>query len=202
MPIVEPEVLMDGDNTIETCDDVTGRTLRALYAALYEQDIHLRGTLLKPNMVIAGKGCPTQDPPETVASSDGAQLQAPRAGARARDRLPLGRPERGAGDGEPERHQPRRRAVAALVLVRPRVAGVCARGVGRRSANLEAAQAAFVHRARMNSLAVAGEWSAERRAGGRRLDSRRANAASSSDDATTLPGFMIPCGSKSALTPR
>ena len=37
VPIVEPEVLMDADNTIERCDDVTGRTLRALYAALYEQ---------------------------------------------------------------------------------------------------------------------------------------------------------------------
>ena len=57
VPIVEPEVLMDGDHTIETCDDVTGRTLRALYAELYDQDVHLRGTLLKPNMVIAGKGC-------------------------------------------------------------------------------------------------------------------------------------------------
>ena len=67
VPIVEPEVLMDADNTIEACDDVTGRTLRAVFAELYGQDIHLRGTLLKPNMVIAGKGCPTQSPPETVA---------------------------------------------------------------------------------------------------------------------------------------
>ena len=63
VPIVEPEVLMDADNTIETCDDVTGRTLRALYAALYEHDVHLRGTLLKPNMVIAGKGCPARTRP-------------------------------------------------------------------------------------------------------------------------------------------
>ena len=58
---------MDADNTIEVCDDVTGRTLRAVFAALYEADVHLRGTLLKPNMVIAGKGCQTQDTPERVA---------------------------------------------------------------------------------------------------------------------------------------
>ena len=109
MPIVEPEVLMDADNTIESCDDVTGRTLRALFAELYEQDVHLRGTLLKPNMVIAGKGCPTQAPAETVARADGAQLHASRAGARPRDRLPLGRPARGPGDREPERDQPARR---------------------------------------------------------------------------------------------
>ena len=62
VPIVEPEVLMDADNTIEVCDDVTGRTLQALYAALYEQDVDLEGTLLKPNMVIAGKGCAEQAP--------------------------------------------------------------------------------------------------------------------------------------------
>ena len=68
VPIVEPEVLMDGDNTIETCDDVTGRTLRALYAALYAFDVHLRGTLLKPNMVIAGKGSHVQATTEQIAT--------------------------------------------------------------------------------------------------------------------------------------
>ena len=107
VPIVEPEVLMDADNTIETCEDVTGRTLRALYAALYGLDVHLRGTLLKPNMVIAGKGCARQDPPERIADADRARPAAPCAGARPRGRVPLRRPERGAGDGEPERDQPR-----------------------------------------------------------------------------------------------
>src|SRR6478672_1241326 len=68
VPIVEPEVLMDADNSIETCEDVTGRTLRTLYAALYGLDVHLRGTLLKPNMVIAGKGSDRQDPPERIAT--------------------------------------------------------------------------------------------------------------------------------------
>jgi fructose-bisphosphate aldolase class I len=60
VPIVEPEVLMDADNTIERCYEVTSRTLHALYDELYRQDVDLPGTLLKPNMVIAGKGSPEQ----------------------------------------------------------------------------------------------------------------------------------------------
>ena len=152
VPIVEPEVLMDADNTIETCDDVTGRTLRALYAALYAFDVHLRGTLLKPNMVIAGKGCPEQAPTERIADADGAQPAAPRARARAGHRVPLRRPERGAGDREPERDQPRS---AARGRSRTRTAGRCRRRALEawrgEPANVEAAQAAFLHRARMNS---------------------------------------------------
>ena len=105
VPIVEPEVLMDADNTIEVCDDVTGRTLRAVFAELYEQDVHLRGTLLKPNMVIAGKGSSVAGDPGDGGPDDRAQLPAARAGARAGHRLPLGRAVRGRGDGEPERDQ-------------------------------------------------------------------------------------------------
>ena len=54
MPIVEPEVLMDGDHTIERSDDVTADVLQALYDQLYEQRIFLEGTILKPNMVLSG----------------------------------------------------------------------------------------------------------------------------------------------------
>jgi fructose-bisphosphate aldolase class I len=67
VPIVEPEVLMDGDHSIETCHEVTGRTLRAVYRALFEFDVHMRGTLLKPNMDIAGKGAATQATTEQIA---------------------------------------------------------------------------------------------------------------------------------------
>ncbi len=58
MPIVEPEVLMDADNTIETCDDVTGRTLRAVYAALYAFDVHLRGHAAEAEHGDRGQGLP------------------------------------------------------------------------------------------------------------------------------------------------
>ena len=54
VPIVEPEVLMDGDHTIERSDDVTADVLQALYDQLYEQRVFLEGTILKPNMVLSG----------------------------------------------------------------------------------------------------------------------------------------------------
>ncbi len=160
VPIVEPEVLMDGDNTIETCDDVTGRTLRALYAQLFEQDVHLRGTLLKPNMVIAGKGCTTQDAPETVATMTVHNLM------RHVPALVPGIVFLSGGQSEVQ-------ATENLNAIN-RVGGPwpLSYSYGRAlqasaleawagdPANLDAAQAVFVHRARMNSLAVAGEWSA------------------------------------------
>ena len=57
VPIVEPEVLMDADNDIETCYRATPRTLHKVFDELYHQRVDLRGILLKPNMVISGKGC-------------------------------------------------------------------------------------------------------------------------------------------------
>ncbi len=54
VPIVEPEVLMDGDHTIEESAKATGRALQALYTELHDQRIDVRGTLLKPNMVVSG----------------------------------------------------------------------------------------------------------------------------------------------------
>jgi fructose-bisphosphate aldolase, class I len=66
VPIVEPEVLMDADNDIETCYDATSRTLHAVFHELYHQRVDLEGMLLKPNMVISGKGCATQASAEEV----------------------------------------------------------------------------------------------------------------------------------------
>ncbi|HWB22071.1 MAG TPA: class I fructose-bisphosphate aldolase [Gaiellaceae bacterium] len=54
VPIVEPEVLMDGDHTIEESAKATGRVLQAVYTELHDQRIDFRGTLLKPNMVLSG----------------------------------------------------------------------------------------------------------------------------------------------------
>ncbi len=68
VPIVEPEVLMDGSHTIERCEEVTGLVLRAVFEALFEQGIALEGMLLKPNMVLAGKECPRQASVEEVAT--------------------------------------------------------------------------------------------------------------------------------------
>ena len=60
VPIVEPEVLMDGAHSIERCEEVTGIVLHAVFHALFEQGVALEGMLLKPNMVIAGKECPVR----------------------------------------------------------------------------------------------------------------------------------------------
>jgi len=67
VPIVEPETLMDADNTIERCYEVTGRVLHTLFDQLYRQGVTYEHTILKVNMVIAGKQCPTQAGPEQVA---------------------------------------------------------------------------------------------------------------------------------------
>ena len=69
VPMVEPEVLMDGDHDIETCYEVTEAVLRSLFAALYEQNVLLEGTILKASMVIAGKDCPEQADVQEVAES-------------------------------------------------------------------------------------------------------------------------------------
>ena len=67
VPIVEPEVLMDGAHDIDACDAASRSTLRALYAALAEQDVHLEGTVLKASMVLSGKDCDRQAPVGEVA---------------------------------------------------------------------------------------------------------------------------------------
>ncbi len=69
VPIVEPEVLMDGSHTIERCEEVTGVVLHAVFDALFEQGVVLEAMLLKPNMVIAGKECPRQASMNEVATA-------------------------------------------------------------------------------------------------------------------------------------
>src|SRR6516225_6710595 len=69
VPIVEPEVLMDGSHTIERCEGVTGTVLHAVFNALFEQGVALEGMLLKPNMVLAGKECARQASVEEVATA-------------------------------------------------------------------------------------------------------------------------------------
>ncbi|MES1925391.1 class I fructose-bisphosphate aldolase [Salinisphaera sp. T31B1] len=69
VPIVEPEVLMDGANSIERCEAVTDRVLDAVFTELKRQNVLLEGMLLKPNMVIAGKSSPQQAGVDQVAEA-------------------------------------------------------------------------------------------------------------------------------------
>jgi fructose-bisphosphate aldolase class I len=69
VPIVEPEVLMDGWHPIERCEAVTGDLLRAVFDALFDQKVSLEGMLLKPNMVMAGRHCVRQASADEVATA-------------------------------------------------------------------------------------------------------------------------------------
>ena len=164
VPIVEPEVLMDGDHDLAACEAATGRTLDALYGALAEARVDLPGSLLKVNMVVPGKGCATQDDDATIAEATVRCLteHVPAEGPgvvflsggmsdeQATSRLnEMNRP--GARGGPPwQLSFSYGRALQAPSL----------RAWGGRDANVEAAQAALAHRARMNGLARSGEYAA------------------------------------------
>lgn len=69
VPMVEPEVLMDGDHDIDVSYEVTEATLRSLFGALYEHNVLLEGTILKSSMVVSGKDCPDQADVDIVAEA-------------------------------------------------------------------------------------------------------------------------------------
>ena len=161
VPIVEPEVLMDADNTIERCHEVTASSLHWTFAELDVQGVDLKGTLLKPNMVISGKGCPEQAPSDRIAelTLDCFLRHVPAA-------IP-GIVFLSGGQSELEATEnlnainrvggPWPLSFSYGRALQQSALGAWAGDPG----NTEAAQAAFVHRARMNAHAVAGEWSAE-----------------------------------------
>ena len=134
VPIVEPEVLMDGahsGHTIERCYEVTEWTQRTVFRELYDARVELEGIVLKPNMVIAGQKCPKQASPEQVAELTVKCLKATTAVIGAGHRLPLRRPVGRAGDREPVAHQSdRRSALEGHLLLR-------AGAAGRRAESLE-----------------------------------------------------------------
>jgi fructose-bisphosphate aldolase, class I len=161
VPIVEPEVLMDADNTLEVCQEVTTRTLHETFDALYELAIDLQGMLLKPNMVIPGKGSSEQASAERIAR---ATIDTFRSVVLAA--VP-GIVFLSGGQSEVQATENlnainRTGGPWALSFSYGRALQQSALAAwGGDPANAETAQAAFVHRARMNALAVAGEWSAE-----------------------------------------
>jgi fructose-bisphosphate aldolase class I len=67
VPIVEPEVLLDGVHTVERCQEVTEQTLKVTFNALFLQRVYLEGMILKPSMVVSGKDCPQQAGVQEVA---------------------------------------------------------------------------------------------------------------------------------------
>jgi len=75
VPIVEPEILPDGDHDIERCQKVTEKVLAAVYKALNDHNVYLEGTLLKPNMVTAGQSCSKKYSSQDIAKATVTALQ-------------------------------------------------------------------------------------------------------------------------------
>jgi fructose-bisphosphate aldolase class I len=69
VPVVEPEVLMEGAHTLKTCGEITEGVLHTVFAELYAQRVMLEGMILKPNMVLPGSSCPRQEGLEEVAEA-------------------------------------------------------------------------------------------------------------------------------------
>jgi len=69
VPIVEPEVIMNGDHTLERCSEVTEKVLRSVFSQLYTQHVMLEGLILKPNMVLPGLTCPKQETVDEIADA-------------------------------------------------------------------------------------------------------------------------------------
>jgi fructose-bisphosphate aldolase class I len=162
VPIVEPEVLMDGDHTIERCEAVTEWTLKTVFQELYYAKVKLEGMVLKPNMIVPGAECATQAPDQEIAERTIRILK---------NCVPSAVPgiaflSGGQSDVE---------ATARLDAMN-RVGGFpwhLTFSYGRalqhapqvawagKTDNVSAAQAVFSHRAEMNGLATLGKWTPE-----------------------------------------
>lgn len=162
VPIVEPEVLMDGGHDIDRCAEVTEAVLQSTFNALFQQRVLLEGMVLKPNMVIPGKKCPTQASVEEVAEATVRVLKR---------HLPAAVPgaaflSGGQSEEEATAHLNAMNAMGPLPwqlsFSYGRALQASALKAWRGKAeNVPAAQAAYAHRARMNGLARRGQYKAE-----------------------------------------
>jgi fructose-bisphosphate aldolase, class I len=159
VPIVEPEVLMDGDHDIDRCYAVTAWTLKTVFEQLYDQRVALEGMVLKPNMVIAGKKCSTQASVEEVAEKTVRVLKACVPAAVPGIAFLSG----GQSDADATAHLDTMNKIGGLPW---RITFSYGRALqaapqkawSGKSENVAAAQRAFSHRAMMNGLASLGQW--------------------------------------------
>ncbi|XP_066064958.1 fructose-bisphosphate aldolase A [Chamaea fasciata] len=167
VPIVEPEILPDGDHDLKTCQYVTEKVLAAVYKALSDHHVYLEGTLLKPNMVTAGHACATKYSPEEIAMatvtalrrtvppavpgitflSGGQSEEEASVNLNAINRCPLGRPW-----------------ALTFSYGRALQASALKAWAGKKD-NTKAAQEEFVKRALANSLACQGKYTPSGAAG-------------------------------------
>jgi fructose-bisphosphate aldolase class I len=160
VPIVEPEVLMDGGHGIERCAEVTERVLREVFRELYEQNVVLEGTILKPNMVVPGSAAPQQAGVEEVARQTIRVLERSVPAAVPGIAFLSG----GQSEEEATAHLDAMNKIGGvpwrLTFSFGRALQASAQSAWRgKPDNVAAAQRAFTHRARMNGLATLGQWS-------------------------------------------
>jgi len=166
VPIVEPEVLMEGDHTLEQCRNVTEETLRSVFNQLTIQSVLLEGMILKPNMVLPGLGCPNQESVDVVAETTVrsllrvvpaalpgiAFLSGGQSGELASARLN----QMNVIANRPGSHLPWRLAFSFARAIQTPALAIW----HGKAANAKAAQIALVHRATCNLAALSGNYSA------------------------------------------
>lgn len=163
VPIVEPEVLMDGPDAVHdiaTCYEVSEWTLKTVFEQLYYAKVDLEGMILKPSMVIAGQKCPTQAGPDEVAEQTVKLLRACVPAAVPGIAFLSG----GQSSVLATEHLSLMNAIGGLpwklTFSYGRALQAAALNAwGGKTENVAAGQRAFDHRARMNALAAAGKWS-------------------------------------------
>ncbi|GLI23209.1 MULTISPECIES: class I fructose-bisphosphate aldolase [Xanthobacter] len=162
VPIVEPEVLMDGAHDIDTCYRVTEWALKTVFEELYYQRVRLEGMVLKPNMIVPGKKSPAQASVAEVAEKTVRVLKAC---------VPTAVPgiaflSGGQSDEDATAHLDAMVKLGGLPWKLTYSYGRALQAAPQKAwsgkpENVAKAQAAFAHRAHMNSLAALGKWSAE-----------------------------------------
>jgi fructose-bisphosphate aldolase, class I len=162
VPIVEPEVLMDGDHDIDRCEAVTEHVLNATFQELRLQRIALEGMILKPNMIIPGRKCRKQASVEEVAARTIRLLKGCVPAAVPGIAFLSG----GQSDEEATAHLDAMNRIGGLPWRLTFSYGRALQAAPQKAwsgkaENIAAGQRAFAHRARMNSLASKGEWKAD-----------------------------------------
>jgi fructose-bisphosphate aldolase class I len=162
VPIVEPEVLMDGDHDIDRCYEVTMRVLNKTFQELRVQCVALEGMILKPNMAISGKKCAKQSSVEEVAEKTIRLLKSCVPAAVPGIAFLSG----GQSDTDATAHLDAMNRIGGLPWRLTFSYGRALQAAPQKAwsgkaENAAAGQRAFNHRARMNSLASEGEWQAD-----------------------------------------
>ena len=159
VPIVEPELLMDGDHSIERCEAVTEWILKEVFQELYYAGVALEGIVLKPNMVVPGMKCAKQNSAEEVAERTVKVLKRCVPGAVPGIAFLSG----GQSDEDATAHLSAMNAIGGLPWPLTFSYGRALQAAPQKAwsgkvENIAAGQAAFAHRALMNSLAALGKW--------------------------------------------